>query len=219
MELRSFFFRHVRQRRVLAQLEGADVRDDRPAVAHRNPVFIGIHPANAAGDHIEIVADRSAAQSFGVERRRTREPAAHDHAVPRTHAVMTNGAVDVVALMAAFEHRPRHGIREDRRLFAMVHAGVKQRIRLQMTPRHGSFDWKPRPTAVVEETARSERPYFRLILHAVLKAVFGASGEHDGSRQEKRPKVPRHTRPWIPVLPEKSASRLSGTSDRALRYK
>ena len=48
---------------VLAQLQGPDVGDDRPAVVGRDPRGVRVHRAVAVGDHVEEVAERAASRS------------------------------------------------------------------------------------------------------------------------------------------------------------
>ena len=55
------------RRRVLAQLQGADVGDDGPAVGDRHLGRVVGHRAEAVGDHVEEVADRGLAQAVDVE--------------------------------------------------------------------------------------------------------------------------------------------------------
>ena len=55
--------RHVGRRRVLAQLQRADVGDDRPAIARRDLRPVVRHRAEAVGHHVEEVADRRPVRS------------------------------------------------------------------------------------------------------------------------------------------------------------
>ena len=58
--LLPFGRRHVGERRVLAQLQRADVGDDRPAIARPDLRGVVGHRAEAVGDHVEEMADRRA---------------------------------------------------------------------------------------------------------------------------------------------------------------
>ena len=61
---------HVRQGGVLAQLQRANVGDDIPAVARRNLRGIVGHDAEAVGDHVVEITERSFLQPLDVIRRR-----------------------------------------------------------------------------------------------------------------------------------------------------
>src|SRR6476659_2613931 len=80
-QLPALIRRYVVDLSVLAELQRANIGDDRPAILWRYTVGVGIHHAEAVGDHVEEVASRRLAQPILVERGRRREAALHDHAV------------------------------------------------------------------------------------------------------------------------------------------
>ena len=94
--------RHVVDRRVLAELQRADVGGDRPAVARRDLRGVVRHRAEAVGDHVEEVADgacrsRSRGSDAGWRSRAARPCRC------RRRAAVAGRAVDVEALLAALQ--------------------------------------------------------------------------------------------------------------------
>src|SRR5262249_36589471 len=110
----------VSQPGVLTQLQGADVGDDRPAVARRDLGFVVRHGAEALADHLEIIAGRrvternadaavlQAARLVVDKRRRPGVAALDDLAVAAAGGPVTDGAEDGVTLLTAEQHLPRH---------------------------------------------------------------------------------------------------------------
>src|SRR5262249_24910868 len=94
---------------MLAPLERPDVGGDRPPIPHPHPRGIARDRTEAVRHHLEEVAGRSLAQAIDVERWWARVAPSHDHAVARPDAIVARRAEDVVALLAAVEHLPRHG--------------------------------------------------------------------------------------------------------------
>ena len=99
--------RHVGERRVPAELQRADVGDDRPAILRPDLGGVVGHRAEAVRDHVEEVSDRRLAQPVLVKRRRPPIAALHDHAVALAGAAVARRAEDVEALLSARHHASR----------------------------------------------------------------------------------------------------------------
>src|SRR5438045_9789088 len=102
--LRRVPARYIRCRRVLAVLERADVRDDRPPIARRNLRAVVGHRAEAVRDHVEEVANVRVPKSIAVIRRRLLVPPLHDDAIAAPRAIVAGAAVDVVAFLASLAY-------------------------------------------------------------------------------------------------------------------
>src|SRR5207253_9072154 len=94
----------VGDRRMLAQLQRADVGDDAPTVARRNLRRVVGHDAEAAGHDVEDVAHRRLLQALDVEGGWfTREPAGGNVAVAVPQSRMARGARNTERATAALE--------------------------------------------------------------------------------------------------------------------
>src|SRR5262249_25102112 len=98
---------------VPAQLQGADVGNDRPAVLGGDLLGVARHGAHAVSDDVEVVAvgghaqrhldapGPEAARQVLVEVRRRREATLDDHALAGAGTVVAGGAEYVETLLAA----------------------------------------------------------------------------------------------------------------------
>ncbi len=109
IQLAALVGRHVRHRRVLAQLKRPDVRDDQPSIANRHLLGVSLHRPKTVGDDVEEIADLLLAQAILVIRRRLSQAALHDHALSVAQPSVAGRAVDVEARLAA-----RHLLAPDR---------------------------------------------------------------------------------------------------------
>src|SRR5581483_10426788 len=91
--------RHLRHRRVPAQLERPYVSHDRPPVAQAYLVPVLWHCPESVRDHGVQVPGRRAANSFGVEVGRLNEAAPRDHASSIADPPMARTAIDVEAFL------------------------------------------------------------------------------------------------------------------------
>src|SRR5204863_7421597 len=101
---------HRARWRALARLERADVSDDLPAVLDGNLGGIRRHLADAVGDRVEQVpvrADADVGLVDGLDQELLADLARSDahRALARAIPPVAGGAVDVEALLAAFEER------------------------------------------------------------------------------------------------------------------
>src|SRR5262245_6303334 len=108
-ELRALVGRYVVQRGMLAELQGADIGDDSPAVALRNLSAIGRHGAKAVGRYLKQVSRSRRAQAVAVKGCGTGKTALDNHAVAVAGAPMAGRTIDVIALLPTQQHRLRHG--------------------------------------------------------------------------------------------------------------
>src|SRR6188768_230262 len=110
LETLALDLRQVADARVLAELKGTDVGDDRPPVLRRHLRGVVRHLAEAARHHVEEVAGLLVAQARIVVRRRLLVAALDDHAVAVAGDAVARRAVDVEALAAAHDDvgRDRH---------------------------------------------------------------------------------------------------------------
>src|SRR5262245_19698583 len=104
----SLGVRQILQRRVLAQLQGTQVGDDRPAVARRNLLGVVRHRAEAVGDDLIEIADRRRTQPVGVVRGRAREAALYDDAVAVPRSAVADSAENRKPRAAALKNLARH---------------------------------------------------------------------------------------------------------------
>src|SRR5690242_12329582 len=88
LQLRAFLSRNVGERRMLAQLQRANIGDDRPAVAWPHAVAIAVHHAIAIGDDVEEMLVVRVAQARLMQARRLRHAALHDDAIAAAGAIM-----------------------------------------------------------------------------------------------------------------------------------
>src|SRR5919108_5344489 len=98
---------YIHERRALAQLQGTNIADDRPAVGRRHLGGVARHRPEAVGDHVEEMAHRHLAQPIAMERGRTAKSTAADHPIAVGQAPMAWRAVDVVALLTALQDLKR----------------------------------------------------------------------------------------------------------------
>ena len=101
-----------------ARLQGPDIGGDRPAVGWRHPRRIGIHDPVAVGDDVVEMLHRRLPQAVDVIGRRRREAALDDHAVAVAGAAVARRAIDVEALLPAFEQGQGDRRRRDRPIVA-----------------------------------------------------------------------------------------------------
>src|SRR5208282_1408442 len=106
--------RHIRRAGVLAQLQGADISHDVPAVTRRNLGSIFGHGPKSIGDHAVEIAEWSFPQAVGVKRWRRAEAALHDHAFAIAQPRMTWRTEDIEPLLPPRQnflgHRKWNGI-------------------------------------------------------------------------------------------------------------
>ena len=158
----------------LAQLQRADIGNDRPAVSRRNLRRVVGHGSEAVGDYIEKVSERRFAQTLNVIRRRlAREATRRNHAVAIAHARVTGSAVNVVTLLSAGEK-----FRGDWKghvvsgIVAQL-SRVEISVIVQLPAGDRALDRRARRAQVGVEIALRERLEARLVVH-----VLTASGEN-----------------------------------------
>src|SRR5205085_9549968 len=95
--------RHVGGGALLAQLQGANVGDDLPAIINRNLRRVIGHCAEAVADNVENITDRRLPQTILVIRRRLLVAAFGDHALTVAEPSVTDRAIDVETLLAAIK--------------------------------------------------------------------------------------------------------------------
>src|SRR5436190_3355813 len=103
LQLLSFLRGQIGQMRAAAELEGADVGGDGPAVGGFDAFGVRIHNAVAVGDDVVKVADGRLAEAIDVIGRGRRKTALDDHSVAFAGAAMANGTKYVEAFAAALE--------------------------------------------------------------------------------------------------------------------
>src|SRR4051794_10694016 len=96
-------FGDVINRAVLADLQGADIGGDVPAVFRADALVVAVHRAKAVGDDVEEVTNRGIAQALVVKGGRVDEAALGDHAVAVSEPAMADGAEDFELLMSALQ--------------------------------------------------------------------------------------------------------------------
>src|SRR5690242_4246891 len=74
--------------RVVAELEGANICGNRPAIFRLDSCSVGIHHAVAIGNNVIEMTDRGVAQTIDMERWRLRESSLYHHPVAATAAVV-----------------------------------------------------------------------------------------------------------------------------------
>src|SRR5262245_54794444 len=131
-----------------AQLQRADVGDDRPPV--RCPHLRGVigHRSKAVRDHVEEVSDRRLPKPIDVECWRMPVAAPHDHAVAESRSPVTRRAENVEALLTSRHDAFIDWKRKARGLFAVFLPGVKERVLLELAARYGTRDRFPRGSAI-----------------------------------------------------------------------
>ena len=142
---------------VLAQLQRAHVRGDRPAIAHRNLRGVVGHRAEPVRDDVEDVSGRRLPKPIDMERRRPPISALHDHAVAFAGEAVARRTEDVVALAAAPHQRLIDGKRKHRRRLPADATGVEQLVLVQVTLRDRAFDGRARGALVGKEIGRLVR--------------------------------------------------------------
>ena len=96
---------HVGHGGILAQLQGADIGHDAPAIARRNLRSIVGHNAVTIGHDVEEIPQRHFAQALGViGRRLARKTARRHRSVAIAQARVAGRAIDVEALAAALQN-------------------------------------------------------------------------------------------------------------------
>src|SRR6185503_15533445 len=181
IEIPAAIVGNVARRCVLAELQRALVRDNRPAVLHGDLRRVVLHRAETVRHHVEKVAGGGVPEAILHERRRLAHAALHDDAVALPRAAVARRAEDVVALAPAREHRGGDRHRELVRERAVDLPRVEQLVAVgQRVPRHRVRDRHARGLAVVEEGARLERLVSGRIVH-VLTTSGGRErrGNHD----------------------------------------
>ncbi len=179
----------------LTQLQSANVRSDSPAILDRNLRSVTRHRAPAVRHYVKEMSDRRLPQTILVitRRRRPVESATRDNPVAVTRHPMTDGAVNVVALLSAIQIRLRDGHRDRfdivrKRIGAGAGRCLARSLTLllpfkspavqflskkefailpQVTARHCAFNERPLP---VVKRVRAIRFHARLILHVASAA-------------------------------------------------
>ena len=201
LEALALGLRHVADAGVLAQLQRADVGDDRPAILRRHLRGVVRHLAEAARHHVVEVAGALVAQPRIVERRRLLVAALHDHAVAVAGDAVAGRAVDVVALASALDDRRGHRHRDllDRR--AGLHAGVEHVVVLEEAARHGALDDRPRRALVRVDVALLERLVAGRVVHVLAAAPpTPRRGPTQRRRERERAGAARSHEPTLNVM-------------------
>src|SRR3989475_1619221 len=192
--------RQLRHTRPLAQLQGPDVGDDRPAILGRDlGSEAGLGPLSV-GDHVEEIARRRPPQPIGVVRGERAEPPHGDHAPSIAHSPVAERAEDVVALPPPLQHRAGDRKRELVGERALHLSSVKKIIRVQMPSRDGSIDQRTGGPSVLEEGALLEGVVAWFSGH-LLRAGGGeeqaeAHGTRHGAREDSRSHVSTSKTAW-----------------------
>src|SRR5437016_828919 len=170
---------------MLAQLQRADVGDDRPAILARDAIAVRVHHAIAFGDDIVEVPVGGRAQPVEVERRRMRKAAARDDAVTIAERAVAGRAVDVVALAPALQQCERQRRRDgDLPFGAHPRAGCSRENAARMRDR--AFDRLALRRAVGELLARGERLQARALVHIAHGFLAARQGEGGDERGGER---------------------------------
>src|ERR1044071_9920413 len=111
LEARPVRWRQVVARRVLTQLQRANVRDYCPALVGSESSSVRIHDAVAVRDDIEEVTVGSRSQSIGMQRGRRGKAAVHDQPIAVADGTVTGRAIDLEALSSLSQPCQRRGIR------------------------------------------------------------------------------------------------------------
>src|SRR5436190_9768154 len=85
----------------VAELKGANISGDAPAVIRGNSVVVAVHRPVTVGDHVVEVPVRRIAQPRQIEAWRAHEAALRDHPVPAPGCAVTHRTVNVVQLLPA----------------------------------------------------------------------------------------------------------------------
>ena len=138
---------------VLAELQRADVGDDRPAIARRRSARVVRHRAEAVGHHVEEVAGLRVAQPVVVERRRLLDSRAARPCRCRCRSAPWQGVQKMLKRSwprssTACVDRERQ-LRDRRRRRYL--AGEERVVVLQRAARDRALDERPRDSAVGEE--------------------------------------------------------------------
>src|ERR1700692_580141 len=96
---------HIRLFGVLTELQSADVRCDGPPVDWRELRGVVGHRSVTVADHIEEVPQGGIPQPGRMMVACGPIAALHNHSATVAHTRVAGGAVDVVTLLTAFEHR------------------------------------------------------------------------------------------------------------------
>ncbi len=100
--------RHILERRVLTQLQRADVGRNRPAILDRDLRRIIRHGAIPVADDVKIMAQRLLQDARLQQISRRLVAALDDHAAPVSNPGMARRAVDIEPLLAAQQHGHRN---------------------------------------------------------------------------------------------------------------
>src|SRR5581483_3665283 len=160
-------------RRVLAELQSANVRHDRPSIRRSDAIRIGIHHSVSITDHIVEVAVRRFAEHIGVKARRRRKASLHDHAVAVSAFSMAGCTVDVEPLTAALQET-----QGDRGLLWLALA----------VNRYASCWGSSRAAAVCKQRARRPGFVLWLLVHVMHSALTPREAER--TAEEERCRAP-----------------------------
>src|ERR1700678_218934 len=138
-------------------------------------------------------------QVFKVKRGRRREAALNDHALPAAGVIVARSAVNVVALAAPLQILARHGERKFVRHHAVLFAGIKQFIGVEMPTRYRAGNHRPFGTAIIEEGAGFVGKIFRLNVHVKPAAGQQHSDTAEASESSHTEPYAADTRASAPV--------------------
>jgi len=170
-----FFRRHVGQRGPLAQLQSANVGNDRPAIARRNLRRVRRHSAKAVGDNGEEIPRRRVPQAVAMKRGRTRIAPSHNHAVAVACPAVTRRAENIETLLTPFHHvsgnRKRKCVNEG----VAGSSGIEKRLVIdRLAARHRARRERARRLTVGEKRAG-----FKRIIPGLVGHLLPAGGQNE----------------------------------------
>ena len=157
---------HVVQRGALAQLQRADIDNNGPSIFRRDLGSIVFHFAETVGDDIEQKTNGSLSQSVDmVGRRRPPEPSFDDDSLPITGLTVAWRAIDIEALSATIEQRPRQRNRNGIDHLPVRFPGKESFLTGLVATVHSSWGNRARRTTIGKEVAWVKRKILGLIRH------------------------------------------------------
>src|SRR5262245_3526215 len=97
---------------MLAQLQGANVGCNGPAVMGRDLGGVVGHGPETIGDNVKEMPDRGLTQALHVEGGRLAEPTLHNDPLALAITIMTGYTKNRVTLLPTLQERPRHWKRQ-----------------------------------------------------------------------------------------------------------
>src|SRR5262249_383644 len=174
--------RHVGERRLLAELQGAYIGYDRPPVPWRYSRSVTRHGAKAVGNDVEVLAYGFLPKPVDMERRRWAESALYHHPLAVAKPPVTRTAIYVEALPSPLQYRPVYRDRQFGDRFVAGTPGVESFLGAELASRHRAFHRQPRRCAVLKKGAGRQRPVLWLIVHILPAACQSQRKTQCGGR-------------------------------------